>query len=321
MKKINVLLATYNGSKYISELINSVLANFEYLDEYDCNIIISDDASTDNTVSIIESICKIDTRVTLLDSNRKGGVKSNFQYLILNTEADYIFFCDQDDLWLPMKMKIFMDNFSQLEDEGETNILLHSDLCVADMYLSPIHISMFQYQKINPNPTFLKLLISSSVTGCVMAVSKGLLNIAKSSNIKESIMHDWYMSLIASTHGVIKFIPKPLILYRQHDNNQVGAKSFSLYHILKLSSFKLKLRDSISSVNKTKRQAIVFRDDFHVSILSTDLNILNSYIDSFNRSSFRRLYLFMFSNFKKKGLARNFIFLLVYAFLISKRGE
>lgn len=314
MKKINVLLATYNGSKYLTEQVNSVLANFEYLKGYDCKIIISDDASTDDTVSIIEGICEKCSEVTFLGSERKGGVKSNFQYLIMNSDADYIFFCDQDDLWLPMKMKIFIENFHKLEDEGLTKILLHSDLCVADKNLSPIHVSMFQYQCINDNPSFSQLLISNSVTGCVMAIDKYLLDVVKAGNINNSIMHDWYIALIAITHGALVYIPKSLILYRQHENNQVGAKSFSLSEIFKISSFKLKVESAIRSINKTKSQATIFKNNFSDAINPYDLDILNRYIDSFNGNFLQRLELFVCCKMKKKGFLRNIVFFSLYVF-------
>ncbi|PLN98221.1 glycosyltransferase, partial [Klebsiella michiganensis] len=131
MIKIDVLLATYNGSKFVKEQIASVLTNFDKLSGVNCRLLVSDDGSSDNTVTIINELERDDSRITLVDKAKKGGVRQNFNYLINNCDADYIFFCDQDDLWLPNKMSIFLDRFLLIEKDYTGPVLVHSDLCVA----------------------------------------------------------------------------------------------------------------------------------------------------------------------------------------------
>ena len=75
MTKIDVLLATYNGEKYVKEQISSVLNNFDKLKNSECTILISDDGSTDNTVDIIKRMSEEDPRILFLDGNKKGGGK------------------------------------------------------------------------------------------------------------------------------------------------------------------------------------------------------------------------------------------------------
>ncbi|MCL1031417.1 glycosyltransferase family 2 protein [Serratia sp. arafor3] len=313
-KTIQVLLAAYNGAEFLNEQINSVLLNFDKLSGFDCQLLISDDKSSDDTSSILSDYSEKDSRVRFLDGNRKGGVKDNFNFLIMAATADYIFFCDQDDLWLPNKISIFISKFNEVET-SDLPILLHSDLCVSDKNLSPINVSMFAYQKINKDPTFSDLIVSNSVTGCVMAINKSLLTIVQGCNVSKSIMHDWYIALIASAFGKIHFIPSALILYRQHGNNQVGAKSFSIKDGLNKNIFE----KSLKSLTSTKKQAEIFLADFDIDISDSHRCALESYIGSFNKSFFNRLHLFITGRVRKYGYTRNIMFLLMYVFFCGKK--
>ncbi|MGL5899883.1 MAG: glycosyltransferase family 2 protein [Lactobacillaceae bacterium] len=311
-KKIQVLLATYNGSQFLKEQITSVLENFNSIDDCDCSLLISDDGSSDITVDIINGFCEFDDRIVFLDGSRKGGVKNNFNFLIKNADADYIFFCDQDDFWLPNKLTIFLEKFSEI-GKSETPLLLHSDLCVVDIDLSPIHASMFKYQRINKKPSFSRLLVSNSITGCVMAINHALLSMVKESSVSTSIMHDWYIGLIASSFGEIHFIPKSLILYRQHGNNQVGAKKFSSKNIINGGIF----AKAIRSIDATKHQAKIFYDDFRHCKSNSQVMLSGDYYSSFNKNFIFRLYLFLFKGIKKFGVLRNFLFFLLYVFFAN----
>lgn len=312
MMKIDVLLATYNGSKFVKEQITSVLTNFDKLSGFDCRLLISDDGSTDDTITIINELEQVDSRIILIDNEKKGGVRQNFNYLINNCDADYAFFCDQDDLWLPNKMSIFLDRFFLVEKDYSGPVLVHSDLCVADKNLSPVNISMFEYQKINKMPSFTELIVSNSVTGCVMACNRTLISEIKRSCISNSIMHDWYIGIYAAAYGRISFIDNSLILYRQHGGNQVGAKSFSTKDILNIIGLKDKLSTARISVKKTHEQAKLFFNDFGKDLEPIKRKDLQDYIDSFDKNLLCRAKLFFQRGFRKTGRLRNFIFFLVY---------
>lgn len=312
MQKIQVLLATYNGAKYITEQINSVLLNFKKIPEYDCSILISDDNSTDQTVNLIKSEFGNNSEVRIISTERKGGVRNNFTYLIKNSDADYIFFCDQDDLWLPEKLRIFLDEFLRHASINNRPLLIHSDLCVSDSTLSPIHTSMFKYQKLNNNPSFSNLIVSNSITGCVLGINKALVNILKESSINQSIMHDWYIGLIASCFGKVVYIPKSLILYRQHENNQVGAKKFTFADVFNFS----KIDGIKKSIKLTKEQANLFLSDFGMKLDKSNYRILEDYISSFEKSFVQRCTIFFKHKLYKHGAIRNSIFFVFFVFLI-----
>lgn len=313
MKKIQVLLATYNGQDYIVDQIESILLNFERAPNYHCEILISDDASKDSTIQVIETKFSSYTNVKILSDERKGGVKNNFTYLINAANADLIFFCDQDDFWLPNKLSKFIEQFYDYNGNdlhGDIPVLVHSDLCVVDKHLSPINASMFNYQKLNPDPTFPNLIVSNSITGCVTAINRSLLEILKSSSINNSIMHDWYIGLIAKAMGKVIFLPSSFILYRQHGNNQVGAKKIGFRNLF---DFK-KIKEALYSIRTTKEQAQLFLADFSDSISPKTSKIVNDYILSFKKSSVFRLRLFLKCGIVKHGFVRNFVFFILYVF-------
>ncbi|SUB70555.1 putative glycosyl transferase [Pluralibacter gergoviae] len=316
MIKVNVLLASYNGEKYIREQIDSILINFENVgNEFDCKILISDDASTDNTIEVINNYFNNDSRVEIVSGDKKGGVKENFYFLISNVDCDaeYVFFSDQDDFWLPSKMRIFLNTLTKYDalSKGKVPLLVHSDLVVTNELLIPKKISMFNYQGLNRNANFKELLVTNSVTGCVMACNKKLIKIAKQSKIQNSIMHDWYIALLASACGDIKFIDEPLILYRQHSNNQVGAKSDSLFNRLKNKRILNLLEDARHSISLTKNQAKLFLSEVNLTLPYEKAVTLKLYCGNGNDNLIKRFFLFL-SGVRKKGFIKNVVFFILF---------
>jgi glycosyltransferase involved in cell wall biosynthesis len=314
MKSIQVIMATYNGSKFIEEQIDSILLNFNKISEYYCQLLISDDCSSDNTQCLINRYVSKDNRVVFIDGSRKGGVINNFSYLINHCSADYVFFSDQDDFWLPNKMKIFMERFAEIEKYSDEPVLVHSDLSVVDKNLSPINISMFAYQKLNKNPNLSELILSNSVTGCVMACNKKIIDGVKGTVIDKSIMHDWFIALYAGTFGVISFIDIPLILYRQHSDNQVGAKHINLKKLLNMHNFIDKINESRESISQSKNQLLLFAEKYKDSIDNKKLLSINCYLDSFRNGFFARINCFLINGYRKNCFERNIVFFILYTF-------
>ncbi|MEE3660422.1 glycosyltransferase family 2 protein [Brenneria sp. g21c3] len=312
IKRIDVLLASYNGSKFIEEQIESLIINFKKITEYNCRILLSDDGSTDRTLELIKEMeCRYPEFVCFLDGKKKGGVRENFNFLINSTDADYVFFCDQDDFWLPNKMKLFMEEFQKLDTDNEPT-LIHSDLCVVDDKLCPINISMFDYQKINKNPTLKEIIVSNSVTGCVMACNKKLIDLAKKSDLSKSIMHDWYIAILAFAFGNVRFINSPLILYRQHGENGVGAKKMTLSSVLEKNSLSEIIEKSIKSLTDTKKQAELIIINYGDMLGNKELSVLNEYVNSFSYSFPHRFWFYLCGGVRKFGMLRKAGIFLVY---------
>lgn len=234
-KTVDILLATYNGAKYLSQQLDSLFAqNFQ-----DWQIIIHDDGSSDGTVQIVEEYERRypDKIKFIKDGIRTGGAKDNFAHLMKFASADYVMFCDQDDVWLPEKID---DTFRlMLETESEypnKPVLVHSDLKVVDSDLNSLATSMFEFQRLSKQVNLSDSFVQNNVTGCTVMINRMALDIALPIP-NEAIMHDWWLVLkVLTNSGHVAFLDKPTLLYRQHESNSVGAQKVSfLYFLSKLS--------------------------------------------------------------------------------------
>lgn len=239
---IYILLATYNGEKYIREQLESLLEQTYQ----DWILWIHDDGSKDGTLNIIKEYEeKLPNKIKFLnDGLRCGGAKQNFTHLLnsIDNNFDYIMFCDQDDVWLDAKIETTLNQMIEVENSNQNKpIIIHTDLQVVDEELNIIADSYFIYQKIKPqwSKDFNISLVQNSVTGCTMMINKKakIISLPIGNN---AIMHDWWILLKVLLHGgVVEHINKSTILYRQHSSNDTGAKGFSYTKLLnKMNSFK-----------------------------------------------------------------------------------
>lgn len=228
MATVDILMATYNGELFLREQIESIQAQTFS----DWRLLVSDDCSSDGTVEIIKELAETDSRIVLIsEGERHGSAKSNFMFLLKKSEAPYVMFCDQDDVWLSNKIKLSISCIRELElSYGSASpVMAFTDMKVVDSKLNVIDDSFESLSKLNPNRTsFPELLAQSIGAGCTMIFNDCAAQLAlRVSNIEQIIMHDWWLSIICSAFGKIAYIDYPTSLYRQHENNEVGARKFS----------------------------------------------------------------------------------------------
>lgn len=235
MKKENppfqIIMATYNGEKYIDIQIKSIMSQIGHGE-----LLIHDDGSSDKTLNIIKSWVARDRRITLIEGEPCGGAKENFAFLLRHTSAHYVFFADQDDIWEEDKIKIMLDVMSDAESNFgyATPILIHSDLSIIDDSGNNISHSLMRYQKLNPTWTQkINLIMTENVvTGCACLVNRALIDVA-SPIPNSAVMHDWWLAINAAMHGKTLFINRPTVKYRRHASNVVGAQAFGPLSIFK----------------------------------------------------------------------------------------
>lgn len=222
-KTIDILLATYNGEKYLKPQLDSILAqtysNFR--------LIISDDLSSDNTRKILEEYSKKDNRIVLYFQEKNLGVIKNFEFLLKKVEAEYYMFSDQDDIWKESKIEKSIKKIEETKSD-----LVYSDLEVVDEDLRVIYKSYWKlkgiYKKIKKYNNFESLYLNNFVTGCTILSKKKLIDIfLPLPNTSKYVLHDYWIPLIISQKGKISYIEEPLIKYRQHKNNKIGSKKRS----------------------------------------------------------------------------------------------
>lgn len=220
--KIAILMATYNGGKYICQQIDSILSQTCK----DWELYIHDDGSADNTIAAVESyVEKYPDKIHLIDGKSTGGAKYNFFYMFGQVEAPYYMTCDQDDVWLEKKIELTYDNMLTIEDKADIPCLVYTELRVVDSELNTIADTMSEYQSLDCHKrTINQFILQNSVTGCTMMVNRALRDMMlRITDIDNTIMHDWWAALVAAQFGQTAFIDEPTILYRQHGDNSLGA--------------------------------------------------------------------------------------------------
>ncbi len=232
---IEILLAVYNGEPYLGDLLKSIEAQTRR----DWRLVARDDGSTDGSRRVIESFAARDARFRLLeDGAERLGIEGNFARLLSRSTADYVMFCDHDDVWRPAKIEKTLALLQGLErTHGKARPLLaHTDLEVVDAGLNPLGASFWKYSRLDPErgASFNRLLMQNVVTGCA-AMINGALRELVGAIPPEAVMHDWWLALAASAFGAIGFLQEPTILYRQHGANDVGARALGVESAAKIA--------------------------------------------------------------------------------------
>lgn len=224
--RASVCMAVYNGSKYIRQQIESILSELGENDE----LLISDDFSSDNTEQIVNEFLN-DVRVKFIKNSKNLGLINNFESVLKKAKGEYIYLCDQDDVWLSGKLDMCIE---YLQD----NILLVSDCTVVDSNLNVLHPSFFKSR--NSGPGLFKNIWKNSFLGCCMAFRKDLLDFALPIP-QHAPMHDMWLGLVAETKGKVIFLPVPLVLYRRHDENASPTSNKSTFGIFKQIKIRINL--------------------------------------------------------------------------------
>lgn len=229
-----VLLPVYNGARYLPEQLDSILTQ----SQTHLTILCRDDGSRDDSLSILRHYAsQHPERLRVLEDTLGNlGARANFSKLMqaaLNAEmspassSTYYALSDQDDVWHVDKLAQLVAAMQHLE-QGDTHlpVLVHSDLRVVDDQGQVIAPSMAAYQGLRPDrDSFAAQLISNTVTGCTAMMNRALME--RSTPVPpECIMHDWWISLVASAFGKRTYLQQAMLDYRQHATNTIGAKEW-----------------------------------------------------------------------------------------------
>lgn len=280
-------MATYNGEKYIAQQIESILQQTHQ----DYILYISDDASTDNTFAIVEQFaCQFPEKIKCARKTvNSGGAKHNFFNMMIEHKDDYIMLCDQDDIWLPNKIEVTLYEMLRMESQYgvETPILVHTDLEVVDEdILHVISPSLKETMRLDFSCTqFEKLISKNTLTGCTAMYNRSLANMIAELPVF-MIVHDWWLMLIASAFGKIGALDTKTVLYRQHSNNEVGAKNMQTlgYKINKLLNYRV----AKNALNDTYVQAQSFLDLYQNKLTDEQMYFLETYCSVSEMPKYKR---------------------------------
>ena len=277
MKKVEILLATFNGEPYLSEQLDSILSQ----DTQNWHLTASDDGSSDRTVEILDAYAQTyPEKITRVVSGRQfHNARDHFFWLMEQCDADYIQFCDQDDVWHPDKLRLLQEALEEAEAAygADTPLLAFSDQAVVDKDLGLIAPSLMTLQQQNPKVLdYRNLLYQNVVSGCTMAVNRPLAKLAAGcTDTQQVIMHDWWLALTAARFGKMVYVDRATIDYRQHSDNSVGATDVRspVYVIKKL----LDAKDFRKGVFPRKAQALCFLDSYRAGLSADEIVYLRQF--------------------------------------------
>lgn len=212
-------MATFNGGPYIAEQLQSILKQLNPLQD---EVIISDDGSTDDTLTIIKQIqAQSPVPIRLFCNEGAHGYTPNFENALRQAKGDWIFLSDQDDVWMPEKLERMLAEGECLPSNAPRMVV--SNAIITDGSLSPVHSDYFAARGVRRG--FWGNIIKFGYLGCCMAFHRSLLDKALPFPAKRCYCtHDNWLYLCAESMGNVRIVDTPLMLYRRHgDTSTTGA--------------------------------------------------------------------------------------------------
>ncbi|HHQ4465036.1 TPA: glycosyltransferase [Aeromonas veronii] len=278
-------MCTYNGSLYLKEQIDSIFRQ-SILPSF---ILISDNNSSDSTVNechrLFEFYGFLNYKIISFDGK---GAANNFIYALsqYESEADFLFLSDQDDVWVQDKADIQISIMRQADIDMPS--IVYTDSLVVGSSLQLINASFFSFQGLDER-VFLdnSIYFRNCVQGATLSLNKRAVALVKDSikkvNTTNILMHDWWIAILIHHYGVAMYLNKPLVQYRQHCSNTIGARKRRT-----IFSYFFNVSDYLRSCDKSISQCNEFFlytkacDSFYSERKSIEINTFKSVSAIFN---------------------------------------
>lgn len=308
ISKIDIIMATYNGETYLKEQIDSILENTFT----DWTLTICDDGSKDRTIPIVKEYEEKYKGKIILHQNEKNlGVKLNFFEGMKRSKADYIMFCDQDDVWKKDKIQITYDKMLELEKKQKKEIPLavFTDANIVDEKLELLKESFFEAGALDTKKIDLAhILMENKLIGCTLMINKSVAN--RFNTLPTHVrMHDWWIAILVSSFGVIEFLNQKTLLYRQHGENVIGGnQNFFTYFKSRISSLKKQKQVLLL----TQKQAECFYQIYQKELSPHSKQLIYDFANLHKMNFIKRRYLLFKHRYFKTGFIRNIgVFILI----------
>lgn len=232
--RVSVVLCTHDGAAYLEEQLGSILAQRPEPFE----IVLGDDASTDDTIAIAERVVAAhraaggETEFVVRRHEPALGVVGNFADALTHARGDLVALSDQDDVWHAGKLAAFAAVFARDPDL----LLAHSDARLVDATGAPTGLTLLKALEttaaeragLERGDAFATLMRRNLVTGATVVLRRSL--VTSATPFPAEWVHDEWLAVIAAATGSLRLLPEPLIDYRQHGRNQIGARRPTLSH-------------------------------------------------------------------------------------------
>ncbi len=311
--RIDIVLAAYNGEAFIEAQVESLLAQTHP----HWRLLIRDDGSTDATPEIIRALQRrYPEKIRIIEDDRGNlGFVGNFSCLLEHATADYVAFCDQDDVWKAEKLAESLAEMRVLEARHGTALplLVFTDTAVVDRSLKPVSDSAWHYQYVDPAfcGRLNRVLIQNVVTGCTVLINAALKE--RAIPIPASAFaHDWWIALVASAFGGVSYVDRAMVYYRQHDQHALGVRRFRLTTIPRLARDFLQ-EFAANRAEKLRRfaQGEAFLERFADLLTGEQRRLVGIFAAVPSRSLLMRAYCFYRYGFLTKSFIRNALLILL----------
>lgn len=294
--KVAVLISTYNGSLYLKSQLDSVLAQYGL---FELSVFIRDDGSNDETCLILQEYCEANSNITIFLGDNLGVVGS-FLWLVENIEGhDYYAFCDQDDVWHPLKIQAALFTMSDADPARPSIYCSSYDYVNKELKLLGRGSSASNLQLNN-------LLVENCATGCTVVFNDALImqcRVIPLSDIPDQlVMHDWFVVLVGCLLGDVYYDLNSYISYRQHDNNVVGAN---------YGFFKPLINKAKRIINQKDKKQLILQAElilkyFQKSMNDEDRKLIRAFLKSEN--IFTRIGFLLNYKVHRNKLIDNYLF-------------
>lgn len=197
-------------------------------DRQDFLLRVRDDGSSDDTMAILESRAAVFGERLIIEEDRTptGSAKANFAKLMEVSDAEYILFADQDDVWLPNRVSETMRLLEEAEalHGAQTPVFAFTDVIPVDANMSQITDSFFRFKKVDPDVAnrLNQCLVCTPMLGCAAGINRSLASLATPIPVEEVTGHDWWALLLASATGRAIWSSARTVKYRLHGGNASG---------------------------------------------------------------------------------------------------
>lgn len=209
---VEILLSTFDGARYLPAQLESLWAQ----DHEDLTVVARDDGSRDDTVPMLRRL--LAGRGRVVEGERLGAARSFLTLLgEVDPRADYVAFCDQDDVWLPGKVSAAL---AALADRTGPAMYC-SAVELVDENLAHVGI----HRRCIRGPSFQNALVENVATGCTIVLNRPAVELLSLALPGAALMHDWWSYLVISGCGQVVYDPRSFVQYRLHDTNTVGVST------------------------------------------------------------------------------------------------
>lgn len=297
-----IVMSTYDGAKYLGEQLDSVLSQTVS----DFVLLVRDDGSTDDTVQILKTYD--DPRIRILAGENLGPSGSFFALLeeARRIRADAVFFCDQDDIWMPNKLETLLQQLQQLP-EGPG--LVFSDFSMVDgtgAVTGNSYTDMAKLRIAHDGNFFPKLLAQPYVFGCACGLNRELLD--RIQNPPEGIeMYDCWIGLVCSILGTVRYLPFSTLHHRFHTGNATGRAGMnSIFQRLRRITGQFKQQVKNTAVRLSQAQLLL--DRYGTEIPESDRQMLADLAQASRKGGFSAVRTLKKYDVSRGGFAQNMFF-------------